>query len=89
VEPNIDFIDTYVKATYPDMRKCINMVQMNSRDGVLHAPDKSDKDRQTIRLEMVELFKKGKILDARKLVCSQARPEEVEEIFVGCMTIWI
>jgi hypothetical protein len=30
---------------------------------------------------MVELFKKGKILEARKLICSQARPEEVEEIF--------
>ena len=81
VEPNIDLIDTYVKATYPDMRKCINMVQMNSRDGVLHAPDKSDKGQADYRLEMVELFKKGKILDARKLVCSQARPEEVEEIF--------
>ena len=57
------------------------MVQMNSRDGVLHAPDKSDKGQADYRLEMVELFKKGKILDARKLVCSQARPEECEEIY--------
>ena len=57
------------------------MIQMNSRDGVLHAPDKSDKGQADYRLEMVELFKKGKILEARKLVCSQARPEEVEEIF--------
>ena len=30
---------------------------------------------------MVELFKKGKISEARKLVCSQARPEEIEDIF--------
>jgi replication factor C small subunit len=81
VEPNLDILDTYVKATYPDLRKCINMVQQNSRDGQLHAPDKADKGQQDYRLEMVDLFKKGKILEARKLVCSQARPEEVEDIF--------
>jgi replication factor C small subunit len=81
VEPELDVLDTYVKATYPDLRKCINMVQMNSKDGKLYAPDKSDKGQQDYRLEMVDLFKKGKILDARKLVCSQARPEEVEDIF--------
>jgi len=81
VEPDIDILDTYVKATYPDLRKCINMVQQNCRDGKLYAPDKSDKGQQDYRLEMVDLFKKGKILEARKLVCSQARPEEVEDIF--------
>jgi replication factor C small subunit len=81
VDPELDILDTYVKATYPDLRKCINMVQMNSKDGRLYAPDKSDKGQQDYRLEMVDLFKKGKIIDARKLVCSQARPEEVEDIF--------
>jgi len=81
VDPELDILDTYVKATYPDLRKCINMVQMNSKDGKLYAPDKADKGQQDYRLEMVDLFKKGKILDARKLVCSQARPEEVEDIF--------
>lgn len=81
VEPELDILDTYVKATYPDLRKCINMVQQNCKDGKLYAPDKADKGQQDYRLEMVDLFKKGKILDARKLVCSQARPEEVEDIF--------
>ena len=81
VDPELDILDTYVKATYPDLRKCINMVQMNSKDGRLYAPDKADKGQQDYRLEMVDLFKKGKILEARKLVCSQARPEEVEDIF--------
>jgi len=81
IDPELDILDTYVKATYPDLRKCINMVQMNSKDGKLYAPDKSDKGQQDYRLEMVDLFKRGKILDARKLVCSQARPEEVEDIF--------
>jgi hypothetical protein len=30
---------------------------------------------------MVDLFKKGKITEARKLVCGSARPEELEEIY--------
>jgi replication factor C small subunit len=85
VEENIEFdldtLDTFVKATYPDLRKCINTVQMNSLDGKLHTPEKGDTGETDYKLEMVELFKAGKITDARKLVCSQARPEEMEEIY--------
>jgi len=32
---DLDVLDTYVKVTYPDLRKCINMVQQNSTDGTL------------------------------------------------------
>ena len=85
VEENIQFdldtLDTFVKATYPDLRKCINMVQMNSMDGQLHTPEKGDAVEADYKIEMVDLFKKGKIRDARKLLCSQARPEEMEEIY--------
>lgn len=85
VEENIEFdldtLDTVVKATYPDLRKCINMVQMNSMDGTLHTPEKGDASEADYKIEMVELFKNGKIRDARKLLCSQARPEEMEEIY--------
>ena len=85
VEENIQFdldtLDTFVKATYPDLRKCINMVQMNSMYGQLHTPEKADSGEADYKIEMVDLFKKGKIRDARKLLCSQARPEEMEEIY--------
>jgi DNA polymerase III delta prime subunit len=85
VEENIEFdldtLDTFVKATYPDLRKCINTTQMNSMDGKLHSPEKGDTGEADYKLEMVALFKAGKITEARKLVCSQARPEEMEEIY--------
>jgi DNA polymerase III delta prime subunit len=81
VEFDLDTLDTFVKATYPDLRKCINTVQMNSLDGRLHSPEKGDTGEQDYKLEMVQLFKAGKISEARKLVCSQARPEEMEEIY--------
>ena len=81
ITPDLDVLDTYVKATYPDLRKCINMVQMNSVDGKLVEPQKSDTGDADYKLEMVELFKKGEISKARKLVCSQARPDEIEDIY--------
>ena len=81
IEPDLEILDTYVKAIYPDLRKCINMVQMNCRDGKLMPPTQGDAGQQDYRLKMVELFKAGRINEARKLVCSQARPEECEEIY--------
>ena len=81
ITPDLETLDTYVKATYPDLRKCINMVQMNAQNGVLLKPEKSDMGESDYKLQMVELFKAGKITEARKLVCSQVRPDEVEDIF--------
>jgi|TARA_B100001094_G_scaffold269238_1_gene273333 replication factor C small subunit len=85
VEENIDIdldtLDLFVKATYPDLRKCINMVQQNVTDGKLHAPNQGDEGTQDWKFEMVELFKAGKIADARKLLCGKLRAEEMEEVY--------
>ena len=81
VTPDLDTLDTYVKATYPDLRKCINTVQMNSVDGVLTKPNEGDTGTSDWKLEMVELFKAGKIQAARKLLCGAIRPEEMEEVY--------
>jgi DNA polymerase III delta prime subunit len=80
IEFDLDTLDTYVKATYPDLRKCINNVQMNSLNMKLSAPE-NNSNSVDYRVEMVDLFKQGKITAARKLVCSQARPEEMDEIY--------
>jgi replication factor C small subunit len=81
VEIDIDTLDSYVKATYPDLRKCLNLVQMNTVEGKLVKPQESDSATADYRLAVVDLFKQGKILDARKLLCSQVRPEEMDELF--------
>lgn len=81
VEFEIDTLDSYVKATYPDLRKCINLVQMNSVEGQLVSPQDSDKSEADYKLTAVDLFKNGQIREARKLLCSQVRPEEMEEVF--------
>jgi replication factor C small subunit len=81
VEFDLDTLDTYVKAAYPDMRKCLNMCQMNSQEGQLTAPHGDEGGIKEWKLDVVNLFKAGRITDARKLMCASARPEEMEEIF--------
>ena len=85
VEENIDFdldtLDTYVKLTYPDLRKCINMVQQNVNEGKLLTPTAGETGAADYKIDMVELFKTGKIKEARTLLCGRARPEEMEEIY--------
>jgi DNA polymerase III delta prime subunit len=82
VEFDLDTLDTYVKSTYPDLRKCINLVQQNiNEDNTLSAPTTGDSGGADYKIAMVELFKKGKIQDARKLLCGKARPEEMEDIY--------
>jgi len=81
VEFDLDVLDSYVKVAYPDLRKCINMVQQNVSDGVLHAPSKGDEGEADWKFDMVELFKAGKIQEARKLLCGKIRAEEMEEVY--------
>jgi replication factor C small subunit len=85
VEENVDVeletLDLYVKATYPDLRKCINMVQQNVSEGKLHAPSKGDEGTADWKFEMVELFKAGKISEARQLLCGKLKAEEMEEVY--------
>jgi len=81
VTPDLDILDTYVKATYPDLRKCLNLVQMNSTTGTLIQPQANEGSAKDYRLDVVQLFKAGKIQEARKLLCKHARPEEMEDMF--------
>ena len=81
VDVDLETLDLYVKATYPDLRKCINMVQQTVTDNKLQAPNKGDEGTQDWKFDMVELFKAGKIADARKLLCGKLRAEEMEEVY--------
>jgi DNA polymerase III delta prime subunit len=81
VEFDIDTLDSYVRATYPDLRKCIQLVQQNSIEGSLIAPGTTDRAVGDWKLDCVQLFKDGKIREARTLLCQQSTPEEADEIF--------
>ena len=78
---DLDVLDSYVKATYPDMRKCLNLLQPNSQTGTLAPPSASDRSARDWKLDCVQMFKDGRIREARTLICQESTPEEAEEIF--------
>jgi len=81
VEIDIEILDTYVRSTYPDLRKCLNLCQMNSTDGKLANVKGDEGGSDDWRVDAVNLFKAGKIIEARKLMCTTVRPEEMEDVF--------
>jgi DNA polymerase III delta prime subunit len=73
VEFDLDTLDSYVKATYPDLRKCLQLLQANSTTGGLIKPGENDAGVKDWKLDSVAMFKAGKTW----MVCS-----------VGCMITW-
>jgi DNA polymerase III delta prime subunit len=84
IEFDLETLDTYVKVTYPDLRKCLNLLQSNSNTGKLLNPKENDTGTTDYKFALVDLIKARKLRDARKLLCSQVRPDEMEELFRWC-----
>jgi len=81
IEFDLDTLDSYVRATYPDLRKCLNLLQPNSTSGTLNPPSTTDRAVADFRVDVVNLFKKGKIREARSLLCSNIQSADVDDIF--------
>jgi len=77
---DLETLDAMVRANYPDLRKTINTVQMTIVDNKLLMPEDGSSSSEW-RLSMVDLFKKNKIQDARKLIIKNARADEYNDIF--------
>ena len=80
VKFDIETLDAMVRANYPDLRKTINTVQMSVVDATLVKPDDEGASAEW-RIQMVELFKNGKIAEARKLIVAKARADEYNDIY--------
>ena len=85
VEENVDFdldtLDMYVNASYPDLRKCINSVQQNVCDNKLEGAGEFGTNSEDWRLQMVELFVAGKINEGRKLLCGTITSEDMVTVY--------
>ena len=66
VEFDLDDLDSYVRATYPDLRKCLNQLQVNSSGGKLMKPQAQGSSEHELLLDATQLFKSGKIMEARQ-----------------------
>lgn len=81
VEFDLDVLDSYVRVTYPDLRKALNKLQQSSMNGVLQTLISDGDNTDDYKIKMVELFKDGRIREARKLICDQIMPEEYDEFY--------
>jgi DNA polymerase III delta prime subunit len=81
VEFDLDTLDSYIKATYPDLRKCLQLLQANSTTGSLIKPGENDAGVKDWKLDSVAMFKAGKTREARTLICSQATVEDMDGMF--------
>lgn len=81
IQFDLDTLDSYVKATYPDLRKCLNLLQSNTSTGTLEKPSENDRGVKDWKLEAVNFMKLGAIRQARQVICTQAAVEDINEMF--------
>jgi DNA polymerase III delta prime subunit len=85
ISEEIDFdlptLDLFVTATYPDLRKSLNLLQANSTTGKLVEPSSTEQSVDNWRLQAVSLFKAGNINEARKVICNQANIEDMDSMY--------
>jgi replication factor C small subunit len=84
IEFELDTLDDYVRATYPDLRKCLNQLQVNSNTGKLLPPQKAGSSENELLVEASSLFKSGKIIEGRQQLLQYISlyPTRIEEIYV-------
>lgn len=83
IQADPDTLDTYIRATYPDLRKCLSQLQTNSTTGTLLAVQSDVSDENSTLIEATGLFKAGKILDGRKILLQylSSNPGQLDSIY--------
>lgn len=87
ITENIDFdlddLDTYVRGSYPDLRKCLNQLQQNSTTGKLNKPQSTGSNEDELLMAAADLFKNGKILEGRQQLMQYVAlyPTRLEDVY--------
>lgn len=83
VDFDLDVLDNYVRGTYPDLRKCLNQLQVNSTTGKLLSNNEETNDENEMLVTAVKQFKEGKIVEGRQQILQYISlyPTRVEEIY--------
>jgi DNA polymerase III delta prime subunit len=87
IDENIEFdletLDTYVRATYPDLRKCLNKLQVASTTGSLTRSTDNKNDEDSLLFQATDKFKTGKVNEGRQMLMDylQQNPTRIEDIY--------
>jgi len=77
---DIDKLDKYVAAGYPDIRKIVNLLQQNSISGNLMNPP-SAAEAGDYKFALLDLIAADKWNEARLLACGNVEYEEWEDVY--------
>lgn len=81
VEFNSDDLMAFINASYPDLRRCINLMDQHCRNGTLHPLEETVGSSLDYMEEVVGLFKERRFTEARNLITSRANTNDYEEIY--------
>jgi DNA polymerase III delta prime subunit len=83
VQFELEDLDEYVMMTYPDLRKCLNQLQVNTINGKLSKKDKVSSSEDGALLEAARLFEAGKVYEARVQLMTylSSFPTRVEDLY--------
>jgi len=77
----IDDLEAYVNNSFPDLRKCINLLDQHTTGGVLSPLKEGNATNLSYMEDAVALFKVRRFTDARKLIVANADIGDYEEIY--------
>lgn len=80
---DLDVLDSYVNVTYPDLRKCLNQLQVNSSTGTLLPPISTGSGEDELLFDATALFKAGKVAEGRQQLLQylSLNPSRLEDIY--------
>jgi len=84
ISENVDFelevLEKYVDQAYPDIRKIINNLQLNSNRGKLGQPT-MDSDGGDYQFKLLDMLSAGDLRGIRDLVSTECTPEQLNEVY--------
>lgn len=83
IDFDLDILDSYVGACYPDLRKCLNQLQVNSSTGKLLAPSSQSSGENELLVDATQLFKAGKVTEGRQQLLQylSLHPSRIEDVY--------
>jgi len=79
IKASLDNLNKIVDMAYPDMRKAVQLLQNNSKNGILNEPNEIDPSMETY-LEIVSLMEKNQYKKIRECI-SGLNNDEYEELY--------
>ena len=80
VKFDLNLLDKYIAAEYPDIRKMVNALQQNSVGGTLQPP-RTEGSSSDWKFKLIDFIERNKWNDARRLLCSTVSNDEWEDVY--------